>query len=220
MDPEPKTSPGMIVFMQVVFLLMFLVFGGGMVREGLKAVRTGAYDFTYSESTSWAASGLSGGSASGSTLEYRDGAATMFGVGFTATGLMLLTWALGLALGLLGRVGLTMPDATWRVLAAVTLVTVTVACVTLFPPWRRHTMTLYFTIAAILAAVFLPMPDARRKQVLPGIVIAMIGASLIGFPAFPIFAGLFVTLIAGASLLLVSPRLFAWAQRNAPPDPS
>jgi hypothetical protein len=212
-DREPKTRPGVVVFMQCVFLVMLLGFGAGILRDGVRAARTRQYDLTYTERTSWAVSGLAGGDVSGDTLQYRGGAATVFGVGFAALGIMLLSWAAGLALSLIERAGIRTPAITVRLLAMVSLAGLAVGCVALFPPWRRHTMTLYLVVTALVLVVTLPIPFKIRKQALPALVVVMIAAGFVGFPAFPIFAGFFVALAAGTNLLILSPRMRAWAER-------
>ena len=216
MPAEPQTPPGVVVFMQCAFLVMFVIFGAGLVREGVRAVDTQRYDFSYTERTSWAAEGLSGGDVSGHTLQYRGRAATMFGIGFGALGIMLLSWAAGLVLSLAERLGMIAPAAAVRILAFMSLAGLVVGCVALFPPWRRHTMTLYLVVAALVGTVTLPLPARYRRQALPAVVGAMLLGGLIGFPAFPIFAGFFVALAVGTNLLVLSPRLRAWAERLPP----
>jgi hypothetical protein len=207
MPAEPKTSPRVIVMMQCVFLAMFLVFGIGIVRDGVRAIRTQTYTLRYTETTSWAGPGVGGGWASNEAVEYRGRNAVLFGVGFAATGTMLLAWAAGLVLGLFGRAGHPAPRGLVRAVGAVSLAALLVGCVALFPPWRLHTLPLYLVVAAFMLAVTLPMPARWRKNVFPAMVILVIAVGFTGFPSFPIFAGIFVFLVIGTNLLVLWPGL-------------
>ena len=218
MAPEPQQSAGMLVFFHVVFLAVCLLSGVALVHEGHAALRDGIYTLKYTESSSWATESAFSSNARDGVVEYRGGEATQFGVGFCAFGIMLLAWAAGLASSLLGRIGVNVPDAAVRVVAFVALAALLVGCVALFPPWRRHTMPLYFVVAAFTLAVTLPIPDRARKTVFPAVVGLVILVGMTGFPAFPIFAGIFVFLIAGANLLVLSPGLRERIERMQVPQ--
>jgi MFS family permease len=192
-----------------------VLFGAGLARDGSRAIRDQAYTLHYTERTSWAFGPAWGGSwVREGAVEYRGRAATLFGVGFAATGTMWLAWAAGLVLSLLGRAGLHAPRAVLRAVGAVALAALLVGCVALFPPWRLHTLPLYLVVAAFTLAVTLPIPDRLRKKVFPAAVVLVIVVGMTSFPAFPIFAGIFVFLIAGTNLLLLWPGLWARVERS------
>ena len=127
--------------LQVIFLLMFLVFGTALVHAGLQAIRDRAYTLDYAEHTRWAGPDGPGGSATENSAEYRGRAAVLFGAGFLAAGTMLFAWAGGLGLGLAARAaGRTVPRYLVRTVGAVSLAALLAACLALFPPWRLPTL--------------------------------------------------------------------------------
>lgn len=211
MPVDPPPSPRMLVAFQVIFLLMFLAFGTLLVHEGLQAIRDQAYTLRYTERMGTDAGG---GWASAGAAEYRGRGAILFGAGFAATGTMLLAWAAGLGLGLLGRAGLHAPRGAGRAVGTISLAALLAGCVALFPPWRLQALPLYLVVAAFALAVTLPIPARWRKKVFPAVVILVIAAGMTGFPSFPLFAGIFVFLAAGANLLVLFPGLVARVERS------
>lgn len=207
MTAQPQTSRRMQLFFQVVFLVVCLFAGIGLVHEGLAAVRDRAYTLTYTESSSWATESAFHGHASGNQVGYRGGEAVQFGIGFLAVGAMMLAWAVGLGLSLLGHIGVTPSGLLIRALGGASLAGLLVGCLALFPPWRRHTMPLYFVVIVFTLAVTLPISDRLRKKVFPAAVGLVILVGMTGFPAFPIFAGIFVFIMAGTNLLVLWPGL-------------
>ena len=208
MPAEPQPSARMLVAMQCIFLVMLLTFGLVVAHEGLQAIRKQTYSFRYTERTQWVLGPLGGGyEMRNGVLEYRGRAATGFGLGFMAVGSMLLAWAAGLGLSLLARAGLKTPVAFVRGLGVVSLVGLLAGCIALFPPWRLHMLPLYLVVAAFALAVTLPIPAETRKKVFPAAVILVVTAGFIGFPAFPLFAGIFVALVLGTNLLVIWPSL-------------
>ena len=194
--------------LQVIFLLMFLVFGTALVHAGLQAIRDRAYTLDYAEHTRWAGPDGPGGSTTENSAEYRGRAAVLFGAGFLAAGTMLFAWAGGLGLGLAARAaGRTVPRYLVRTVGAVSLAALLAACLALFPPWRLPTLPLYFVVAAFALAVTLPLPARWRKTALPALVFLVFAAGLTGFPAFPLFAGFFVFLFAATHVLVLWPDL-------------
>ena len=198
----------MLVVFHCVFLVMLLVFGVTLVHDGTQAVRARMYNLQYTERTSWAFGPAWGGtSVRDGVVAYRGRAAVVFGVGFTAAGAMQLTWATGLVVSLLGRTGLRVPNLVVRALGGLALAALVLSCIALFPPWRIHTLPLYLVVAAFTLAVTLPIPSELRKKVFPAVVILVIVVGMTTFPAFPILAGIFVSLVMGTNLLVLWPRL-------------
>ena len=200
----------MLVF-QIVFLALCLLVGVTMLYQGRRAIRDRAYDLNYTEgpgSTS-TTSVNSGNRSTPSTASYVGTEAVVFGTGLVAAGAMVLTWAVGLLFGMLGRVGVRMPQWVVRLLAVVSLLALLVACLGLFPPWRITTLPLYPVVAALTLAVVLPIPDQARKKVLPAVLLAFVLAGIFYLPSFPFFAGIFVFLIALTNFALVFPSLAA-----------
>lgn len=205
----------MLVTFQCIFLVMFLVFGIGIVRDGIRAIRNQSYTLRYTERTSWAVGpGMGESWSSNEAVEYRGRNAVLFGTGFAATGTMLLSWAAGLVLGLFKGAGLAAPRGIGRAVGTISLASLLIGCLTLFPPWRLHTLPLYLVVAAFTLAVTLPIPARWRKKVFPAMVILVIAVGMTGFPSFPIFAGIFVFLFAGANLLVLWPGLRARVERS------
>jgi hypothetical protein len=204
----------MQLFFQAVFFLVCLALGVGLVHEGAASVRDRAYTLEYTESSSWATESAFGVNARDNVLQYRDGEAVVFGVGLGAAGVMLISWAAGLAISLAGHAGAAAPAGLMRTLGAFSLAGLIASCVTLFPIWRRHTIPLYLVVLAFTLAVTLPIPAAARKKVFPAMVGLVILVGMTGFPAFPIFAGIFVFVIAGTNLLVLWPGLKARVERS------
>jgi hypothetical protein len=150
-------------------------------------------------------------------LEFRGRAAVVFGTGFSAVGAMLLVWAAGLVVHLLGRLGLKLPMAVVRLLGVLSLLTLLAGCVALLPPWRLHMLPLYLVVTAFILAVALPVPDAWRIKVFPAAVICIFLVSYINFPAFPVFAGIFVALAIGVNLMVIWPGLGKYLGRKSAP---
>jgi len=202
-EKEQQTSPKTLALFYVVFFVMLMGFGLALMYQGRKAIVERAYSLEYSESSSV------GSHSTGATYvsEYEGSDAVLFGTGFVGMGFMLVVWAVGLLIGAVGRLGLKTPDILTRLLAVLSFVGLIVGCVGLFPPWRRRTMLMYYVVLALILAVTLPIPDEWRKKVFPGVIIAVILAGLVGFPPFPLFAGIFVALIFGANVLVLFPGL-------------
>jgi hypothetical protein len=207
MTPEPKPSARLLVFFHCVFLAMFLVFGIGILRDGIWAIRDKTYTLKYTETTSLGYDGQGASWATDKAAEYRGRDAVVFGIGFAAIGILLLSWATGLVLSLLGRAGLRAPMGVLRGVGFASLAAMAAACLALFPPWRIHTLPLYLVVAAFTLAVTLPIPARWRKKVFPAMVGLVIVVGMNGFPAFPIFAGIFVFLAAGTNVLFLWPGL-------------
>ena len=205
---------------RILLLAIFLLGGLGLAREGLRAIRDQAYVLRYAEESSWASDGDRGSSGvESNAAEFRGRAAVVFGVGFSALGVMLLLWAAGLALGLAGQAGLRVPPAVYRSIAGLSLTTLATASLALFPAWQLRTLPFYAVLAAFTLALALPVPASVRKKVFPGAVGAVILAGLVGFPAFPIFAGIVVFLAVGTHLLVIWPHLVPPALRTKPGRP-
>ena len=211
MKKETTSSPKQLLVFQFVFLALCLLVGVTMLYQGRRAIRDRAYELNYREgpgsySTTSVGSGIR---STPSTASYEGTAAVVFGSGLVAAGAMVLTWAVGLLFGVLGRVGLGVPQWLVRLLAVVSLLALLVACLGLFPPWHITTLPLYPVVAALSLAVSLPIPDAARKKVLPGVLIAFVLAGIFYLPSFPFFAGIFVFLIVIANFAMVFPSLAA-----------
>ena len=193
---------------RILFLAILLLGGLGLAREGLRAIRNQAYVLRYTEELSWAAGGgRESAGVESNAAEFGGREAVVFGVGFSALGGLLLLWAAGLALGFAGQAGLRVPPAVYRGLAGISLATLAAASLALFPVWRLRTLPFYVVLLAFTLALALPVPAHVRKKVFPGAVIAVILAGMAGFPAFPIFAGIVVFLVAGTHLLVIWPNL-------------
>lgn len=206
--------------LQVIFLLMFLVFGTALAHAGLRAIRDRACNLEYAEHTGWIGPGGQGGSATENALEFRGRDAVLFGAGFLAAGTLLFAWAGGLGLGLAARAaGRSVPRFLVRAVGAVSLAALLAACLALFPPWRLRTLPLYFVVAAFALAVTLPLPARWRKAALPALVFLVIAAGLAGFPAFPLFAGFFVFLFAATHVLVLWPNLAPRIEKYQRPRP-
>jgi len=208
--------PGVVRF---VLLCLFLLGGLGLAREGRHAIRDQAYVLSYTEELSWASGAERGsGGAESHAAEFRGRDAVVFGLGFSALGGMFLLWAAGLALGMADRAGRRVPKAVFRGIAGISLAALAAASLALFPVWRLHTLPFYAVLLAFTLALTLPIPDAVRKKVFPGAVIAVILAAMVGFPPFPIFAGIVVFLAAGTHLLVLWPQLVppSFSSRNTP----
>jgi len=213
---DKQNSARVLTAMQCVFLVMLLIFGVSIVHEGVCAIRDKAYTFRYTERTQAVLGGVVlDNEVVNGAIEYRGRAATIFGSGFSAVGAMLLTWAAGIVVGLLGRFGVKVPMAVVRLLGVVSLLTLLVGCVALMPPWRMHMLPLYLVVTAFIVAVALPVPDAWRKKVFPAAVISIFLVSYINFPAFPVFAGIFVALAIGINLMVIWPSLGKYIGRKA-----
>lgn len=206
-QPEPQISARAQAGFQLVFLVVCLAVGIGLVHEGRRALNDWAYTLEYTESSSWAAESAFGSHAEGKAVAYSGRQAAVFGVGLMAFGMMMLAWASGLGSSVLGRAGIEVPSGATRAIGLVSLAGLLVGSIALFPPWRRHTLLLYFVVLAFTLAVTLPIPDHLRKKVFPAVVGAVVLLGLVGFPVFPIFAGVFVFIIAGANLLVLWPGL-------------
>ena len=205
---DKKNSAKILTLMQCVFIVMLLVFGLSIVHDGVRAIRDEAYTFRYTERTQWALGGVVlDHEVVNGALEFRGRAAVVFGTGFSAVGTMLLVWATGIVVNMLGRVGVKVPRAVVQLLGIVSLLALLVGCIALLPPWRLHMLPLYLVVTAFILAVALPVPDAWRKKVFPAAVIGIFLVSYINFPAFPVFAGIFVALIFGANVLILWPGL-------------
>ena len=201
----PPRRPGVFRFL---FLVMFLLGGLGLVREGLRAIGDRAYVLRYAEELSWASESERGSSGAESrAAEFGGREAVVFGVGFAALGGMLLLWAAGLALGFAAQAGLRVPRGVYRGLAGLSLAALAAASLALFPAWQLRTLPFYVVLLAFTLALALPVPAHVRKKVFPGAVMAVILAGLVGFPAFPIFAGIVGFLAAGTHLLVIWPNL-------------
>lgn len=193
---------------RILFLAMFLLGGLGVVREGLRAIGDRAYVLRYAEELSWASESERGSSGAESrAAEFGGREAVVFGVGFAALGGMLLLWAAGLALGFAAQAGLRVPRGVYRGLAGLSLAALAAASLALFPAWQLRTLPFYVVLLAFTLALALPVPAHVRKKVFPGAVMAVILAGLVGFPAFPIFAGIVGFLAAGTHLLVIWPNL-------------
>ena len=198
-----------------LFLAVFLAAGILLVREGTHAIRSRAYTLEYTEELSWAADADRGGSGGEQyAAEYRGREAAVFGIGFAALGALLLSWAAGLALGLLGRAGLRAPRYVPRLLGGLSLAAMAAAGIALFPPWQIRALPFHLVVAALVLAVALPIPARWRKAAFPAATGLVVVSGLTGFPAFPIFAGLLAFLMAGANVLVLWPGLVQRLERN------
>ena len=165
---------------------------------------------------SWASSlGQGTDGRESSQAEFSGRSARILGTGLYALGTMFLLWATGLATSLLGRLGLHVPGLFHKGLTACSLVALTVASLALFPVWHMHTLPFYLVLAAFTLVLVLPVSAPVRKKVFPAVVIAVIAAGAVGFPAFPIFAGLVVFLAAGTHVLILWPSLVPASLRHA-----
>ena len=213
---DKKNSARALALMQWVFLVMLLIFGVSIVHEGVRAIRDQAYTFQYTERTQAVLGGVVlDNEVVNGALEYRGRAAVVFGSGFSAVGALLLTWAAGIVVSLLGRWGVTVPMTVVRLLGVLSLLALLVGCIALLPPWRLHMLPLYLVVIAFVLAVALPVPDAWRKKVFPAAVISIFLVSYINFPAFPVFAGIFVALALGVNLMVIWPGLGKHLGRKA-----
>ena len=205
---DKKNSARILTFMRCVFIVMLLVFGLTIVYDGVRAIRNQAYTFRYTERTQAVLGGvILNNDVVNGELEFRGRAAVVFGTGFSAVGIMLLLWAAGIVVTLLGRVGVNVPMTIVRLLGGASLLALLIGCLALMPPWRLHMLPLYLVVTAFVLAVALPVPDTWRKKVFPAAVICIFLVSYINFPAFPVFAGIFVALILGANVLILWPGL-------------
>ena len=222
MKKETTSSPKQLLVFQFVFLALCLLVGVTMLYQGRRAIRERAYDLNYTEGpgSSSTTSVNSGNRSTPSTASYVGTEAVVFGSGLVAAGAMLLMWSVGLLFGMLGRVGLGVPQWLVRLLAVVSLLALLVACLGLFPPWRITTLPLYPVVAAFVLAVALPIPDAARKKVLPVVLAAFVLAGIFFLPSFPFFAGIFVFIIAIANFAMVFPSLAARLLPQAKAQPS
>ena len=211
MSIESKPSSRKLVALHGLFLAMFLAAGIGLVREGVRAIQDQTYLLEYTEELSWASGsehGSDGVEQHAADFQGRD--AVVFGVGFAALGAMLLAWSAGLVLGMRRP----MPRSAVLAVGGMSLAAMAVACIALFPPWRLHTLPMYGVVAAFTLAVTLPIPAHWRKKVFPAMVGLVILVGMTGFPAFPIFAGIFVFLMAGTHVLVLWPGLAPSITRN------
>ena len=158
---EPKSLTRQLAAFQIVFLVMFLVLGIGMVRDGREAIRNQIYNLKFSQGTTSSRSQSPGGGIRmrNAEVEYTGRDATVIGVGLEAIGAMLLAWATGLAFSLIGHIGLPMPVFITRVVAAVAMV----GCIGLFPPWHLHTFPLYLVVTVLTLTVTLPIPAPSER---------------------------------------------------------
>ncbi len=215
MTREFPPSNRALAALHALFLAVFLAAGILLVREGTHAIRGRAYTLEYTEELSWAADADRGGSGGEPyAAEYRGREAVVFGIGFAALGALLLSWAAGLALGLLGRAGLRAPRYVPRLLGGLSLAAMAAAGIALFPPWQIRALPFHLVVAALVLAVALPIPARWRKAAFPAATGLVIASGLIGFPAFPIFAGLLAFLMAGANALVLWPGLVPRLERN------
>lgn len=214
MPVNPAARSRARVVFPCLFSAIFLWAGFGLVREGIRAIRDRAYSLEYTEGLSWADGAAQGGSgAEHHAAEYRGREAVAFGIGFAAAGVMLLAWAAGLAAGLaarrFGRADRPMPRPAIFLIGGVSLAALAVACIAWFPPWQLHALPFHGVVATFILAVALPLPAAMRKKVFPAMVGLVILAGMTGLPAFPVFAGIVVFLVAGTHLLVLWPGLAA-----------
>lgn len=200
---QPAPSAGLLLFFHLIFMVMFLVFGAGIARDGYRAILHRAYTMDYTETTRIARSVWT----EAKSAQYAGRDAVVFGIGFLATGLMLLTWASGLALKIVSRTRLTIPLAVYRGLGYLSLLTMVTGSLFLFPIWHFHTLPFYLVVGAFAAVLILPVPAKVRKQVFPVAILAVIFVGMTEFPSFPLFAGIFIALAAGANVLFLWPDL-------------
>lgn len=214
MTREFSPSNRALVALHALFLAVFLAAGILLVREGAHAIRSRAYTLECTEELSWAANADRGGGGEPCAAEYRGREAAVFGIGFAALGALLLSWSAGLALGLLGRAGVRAPRCVPRLLGGLSLAAMAAAGIALFPPWQIRALPFHLVVAALVLAVALPIPARWRKAAFPAATGLVIVSGLIGFPAFPIFAGLLAFLMAGANVLVLWPGLVPRLERN------
>lgn len=210
MSAAAKPPSGAALVFRILLSGLFLLGGAGLVREGVRAIRNQAYILSYTEGLHWAsgtAPGSAGGEPQAAGFCGRD--AVVFGTGFAALGGMFLLWSAGLGLGLLENGGRgRVPPAVFKGIAAASLTTLVLASLALFPVWHGRMLPFYFVLAAFTLALTLPVPAQVRKKVFPAVVMAVIASGFVGLPAFPVFAGLLVFLIAGTHVLILRPGLF------------
>lgn len=208
MRDDPNRATRSATLFHVVFLIMFLIFGLGIVRDGYRSIHNRDYNLKYTETLS-VASGSGGGIAwvEEKSADYHGKSAVVFGVGFMSLGAMLLVWATGLAVGLVEKAGVAIPRPVYRTIAALSLATLTLASLTLFQPWRLHTFPFYLVLVAFTLAVTLPIKAELRKKVFPAAVGLVVLVGMTNFPAFPIFAGIFVFMAGGTNILTLWPSL-------------
>ena len=216
MPVASKPAPQAPALFLVLFLGIFLVGGLGLLREGHRAVHGQAYTLTNHEELSWASSlGQGSDGLESNQVEFSGRNAMIFGTGLYALGAMFLFWATGLAISLLGRRHRHVPGLVHKGLTTCSLFALTTASLTLFPVWRIRTLPFYLVLAAFTLVLVLPVPVTVRKKVFPAVVIAVIVAGMVGLPAFPIFAGLIVFLVAGTHVLILWPGLVSTSLRPA-----
>ena len=207
MSAKSKTPPQAPVLLLGLLLALFLFGGLGLAREGARSIRARAYVLSYTEELSWASDlGRDSGGIERNQAEFAGRDAVVFGVGLSALGAMFLVWAAGLAVSLLGRAGWRAPQNVAKGLAALSLATLGLASLALFPAWHVRLLPFYGAFAVLAAALALPVPAPVRRKAFPAVVIAVIAAGALGLPAFPVFAGLVVFLVAGTHVLLLWPR--------------
>lgn len=207
MSAKSKPAPQAPVLLLGLFFAIFLLGGFGLAREGARAIRDRAYVLPYTEELSWASErGRGSGGVENNQAEFAGRDAVVFGIGFAATGAVFLIWAAGLVVSLLGRAGWRAPQTVVKSLAALSLATLGLASLALFPVWHIRFLPFYGALAVMALALALPVPARIRRKAFPAVVIAVIAAGALGLPAFPIFAGLIVFFIAGTHVLLLWPR--------------
>ncbi len=209
LSPQEKAKPPRF-WPSLIMSVMLLALGGGVLWVGWVAIDRQHYEMN------WKASGL-GGTSSG-VLIFDGAAAVRHGIGLTAFGAMLVTWAVGVVIGLarqhsLGLIMNLLIGLTW--LSAACLTT---ASICLFPPWRIPGITFWMVVALVLGFAF-ALPYAIRKSWRGGFFIGLIGATMACGSINPgAGAGMAIGVLVSLLILVHTILLFPKLEKKLLPD--
>jgi hypothetical protein len=179
-------------------------FGGMIAWAGWGAIHRQHYEME------WRTRGTLGGGSHG-ILTFDRGESTRFGIGLTSFGLMLITWAVAIAVGLAQAAKKQSNSQFARVIAWLSLTCLLLAFTCFFPPWRLPSATFYAVVALVLSFAF-ALPDATRQNwnraFFPGLIAASILVATLNTAAgLGMVLGLLVSLAIVVHAFLISPRL-------------
>jgi hypothetical protein len=179
-------------------------FGGMIAWAGWGAIHRQHYEME------WRAGGTLGGGSHG-TLAFDGAEATRFGTGLTSFGLMLIAWALAIAVGLAHAAKKQNNSPLSRAIAWLSLACLLLAFTCFFPPWRLPNATFYAVVVLVLSFAF-ALPDATRqawnRTFFPALIATSILVATLNTAAgLGMVLGLLVSLVIVVHAFLIFPRL-------------
>jgi hypothetical protein len=153
--------------------------------------------------------------------------AIYWGIAFCALGVMFGLWGFGVALSFFvpKKNGASEVSPFGRINTWLSFISLLVAILCLFPPWRLGSVLFYAVSALLIGAIVYSIRGNRPslpKQVIPGLIVAAVLASNIHLTSLSV--GIVLAMVAmffvGIHVLILAPHLMKLKPGGKAPEPS